>query len=73
MKISRRSEKEEIKLKVKVRKDKEQEDLEFYESIDPEDMKLYERFVELLNMLPEHRKNEYIQRLIDAAEDNKSE
>ena len=36
-------------------------------------MKLYERFVELLNMLPEHRKNEYIQRLIDAAEDNKSE
>ncbi|MCM3239030.1 hypothetical protein M3589_15000 [Heyndrickxia oleronia] len=73
MKINRRNEQEEIEQKVKIQKDKEQEDLAFYESIDPEDMKLYERFIELLNKLPEEKRYEYIQKLIDAAEDSKSE
>ncbi|MEK5176273.1 hypothetical protein NST63_27460 [Heyndrickxia sp. FSL W8-0496] len=71
MKISRKNKYEEIK--VKIRKNKEQEDLEFYESIAPEDMKLYERFVELLDMLPEQKRNKYIQKLIDVAEGNKPE
>ncbi|MBU5212214.1 hypothetical protein [Heyndrickxia oleronia] len=71
MKISRKNKYEEIK--VKIRKNKDQEDLEFYESIAPEDMKLYERFVELLDMLPEQKRNKYIQKLIDVAEGNKPE
>lgn len=70
MKINRRNKQEAIKLKIKVRKNKKQEVLEFYENMDPEDLKRYERFVELLNKLPEQKRNEYIQRLIDALDDN---
>lgn len=70
MKIYRRNEPEEMKRMVKVRKNKKQEVLEFYENMDPEDLKRYERFVELLNKLPEQKRNEYIQRLIDALDDN---